>query len=309
MRLLGWLKTHKALTFLIIVAVWFVFQVLRIFLGVGLTGRLSRSSTFDSASDLTSGTVPFGAPLPATSEIQYNFTPETAPQGDVKNRLVIKESNLSLLVEDVSEANRKMLEHVNKIGGYMVTSGIYNPDDTPTSTLVIRVPANELDKTLEYFHSLSVKVVSENLTGRDVTDQYVDIDARLATLENTKKKFEEILAKATLTTDITNLTREILNIQSQIDALKGQQDFLIKNAQMAKLTIYLSTDEITLPYAPGENFRPKVIFKLAVRSLVENLRDIATFLIWVGVYSVIWLPVLGVIYFVRRRVRTKNTSK
>ena len=55
--------------------------------------------------------------------------------------------------------------------------------------------------------------------------------------------------------------------QSQIDSYKGQQDALKKNAQLAKLTIYLSTDEIALPYAPSETFRPQIIFKLAVRGI------------------------------------------
>ena len=107
-------------------------------------------------------------------------------------------------------------------------------------------------------------------------------------------------------TDITNLTREIISMQNQIDSLKGQQDALTKKAQMAKLTIYLSTDEIALPYAPSETFRPNVIFKLAVRSLVGFLRGLAKMTIWLGVYSVVWIPAIVVYTFVRKWFKKRN---
>jgi len=169
--------------------------------------------------------------------------------------------------------------------------------------VVVRVPAKSLKATLDYFRSLSIKVSSENLFGTDVTDQYVDIQARLDTLNKTKAKFEEILVKADKVTDILEVQRQIIYIQDQIDSLKGQQQYLEKTAELAKITLYLSTDEFSLPYAPSAPFRPAVIFKYAVRSLVGTLRGIVQALIWIGVYSVIMVPVLLVVYFVRRKIK------
>ena len=147
-------------------------------------------------------------------------------------------------------------------------------------------------------------MVSENLTGEDVTDQFVDIDARLATLYRTKAKFEEILDKAVKVEDLLNVQRELINLQTQIDSLKGQQLYLEKSAAMAKITIYLSTDELALPYAPSEAWRPTVILKLAVRSLVGNLRNFGSALIWIGVYSVVWVPILIVLFIIRKRMHS-----
>ena len=230
------------------------------------------------------------------------------PQPDVQNRLVIQESNISLLVKDVVDVRNKILDYANANGGYMVNASTSNPQDAPTATVVIRVPSDRLQDALNYFHSLSIKVVSENLVGRDVTDQYVDIDTRIAQLERTRARLETILDQATQITDITNLTQQILSYQNQIDSLKGQQDALEKNAQLAKLTIYLSTDEMALPYAPSETFRPGVIFKLAVRSLVGTLRGLATLGIWVGVYGVIWVPALILYIFIRKWLRKRKSS-
>ena len=148
---------------------------------------------------------------------------------------------------------------------------------------------------------MEVKVGSKNLNGTDVTDQYVDNEARLATLEKTKTKFEEILASAIRVQDILEVQRELINLQSQIDAVIGQQKYYEQSAAMARLTVYLSTDEFALPYSPSESWRPEVIFKQAIRSLITHVRKLGTALIWLAVYSPVWLIGLLLIRFLRKK--------
>ncbi|MFN4213127.1 MAG: DUF4349 domain-containing protein, partial [Microgenomates group bacterium] len=173
---------------------------------------------------------------------------EPPPTADLKNRLVIKESYLSLVVNNVVEAQKQIIKKAESLGGYMVSSDLNNPQEAAYATVIIRLPSKKLDQILQYCRHLSVKVISENLQGQDVTDQYVDIEARLSTLYKTKVKFEEIMEKAFKIEDILNIQREIINLQSQIDSLKGQKQYLEQSAKLAKLTIYLSTDELALPY-------------------------------------------------------------
>lgn len=293
MRLIDWVKHNKLAAFLlIIVALYIARSLLSTFLGVSLL-------QFESAGS--------AGGLSALSLPSYPAQ-DYAPQPDVKDRLVIQESSLSLLVRDVVDARNEILKYTQDSGGYMVSVNTSSPQDAPTASVIVRIPSEKLDEALAFFRSLAIKVVSENLVGRDVTDQYVDIDTRISQIERSKARLKEILESATQISDITNLTQQILSYQNQIDSLKGQQDALEKNAQLAKLTIYLSTDEIALPYAPSETFRPQVIFKLAVRSLVGFLRKIATAAIWIGVFSVVWVPALGV-YIGFRRWRAKRKSK
>lgn len=225
------------------------------------------------------------------------------PSPEIKDRLVIQESWVSLLTKNVKETVDKILDYAKSSGGYMVNSSTNNADESPSATVVIRVPESKLRPTLDFLRGIAIKVVSENLTGEDVTDQYVDIEARLSTLNKTKLKFEEILDKAVKVEDILTVQREIINLQSQIDSLKGQQQYLEKSAQMAKITIYLSTDEIALPYAPTETWRPNIIFKLAIRSLIGNLRSLGSALIWMLVYAVIWVPLLLLVFFIRKKIK------
>jgi len=310
MSVITWVKKNKLTFVLLLIVFYFVF---RNFFGANLLRMQSKTSVSQYGDVVSPGIGgSFGAPAPEVSRIGlpdiYPPQPDYAPQPGITDRLVIQESSVSLLVENVVDTRNKILEFTNSSGGYMVNVSTSNPQDAPTASVVIRIPAGKLQEALDYFHSLSIKVVSENLVGRDVTDQYIDIEKRIETYENTKARFESILDQATEIDDITRLTREIINMQTQIDSLRGQQESLEQNAALAKLTIYLSTDEIALPYAPSETFRPNVIFKLAVRSVVRTLRGIATYAIWVGVYSVIWIPVIGIYLLIKKLLRSRRTK-
>ena len=89
--------------------------------------------------------------------------------------------------------------------------------------------------------------------------------------------------------------------QSQIDNLKGQQKYFEQSAKLSKITIYLSTDELALPYAPTNEWRPAVIFKEAVRSLLGTIRSIGSLIIWAGVYIPILIPVLLIIRYIKKK--------
>jgi len=231
---------------------------------------------------------------------------ESAPNANIKDRLVIKNSYLSLQVSKVSDVQKQVIGKAEELGGYMVNSSIDNPSDVASATVTVRIPSKQLDSALQYYRSLSIKVVSENLQGYDVTDQYTDFAAQLKIYEKTKVIFEQMLDKAINVQDILQIQREIINIQASIDSIKGQQDYLEKNSEMAKITLYLSTDELALPYAPTETWRPKVIFKQAVRSLIGTLRSIGSLTIWIVVYSVILVPIFFIILFIRRRTQAKK---
>jgi hypothetical protein len=305
MPIINWIKSHKATTFLFFI----ILLLLAKQNGNGMIPYASRSYSgiaSDTVSAPSALNMSAKMALPTTGG-GINSYSEAAPQS-VSNRMTIQESNMSLQVKNVTETRDNIINFAQTNGGYMVNSGTSNPQDNPTATLTIRIAADKIKAALNYFRTLSVKVVSENLSGYDVTDQYVDIDKHIAILEATKLKFQSILDQAKEISDITNLNQQIIEIQNQIDSYKGQQVYLKQNADLAKMTIYLATDEIALPYAPSETWRPEVIFKEAVRSMVADLRHFASSIIWIGVYAVIWIPIAVVAYLVYRFVLKRKTN-
>ena len=290
MKALEWIKKNKLVVFLILVVLFLLYQK-----SPGY--RLSSSNYGGVASFQASPKIGLSLPVP-----QAEFVPSAAT-----DRIVIEESSMSLVVSDVRGTSDKIVDHAKQVGGFMVSTSLAKPQEAPFATVVVRVPVERFKESLDYYRSLSVKVSSENILGTDVTDEYTDIDARLSTLEKTKAKFEEILAKAVNVQEILQVQREIISLQDQIDALKGRKLYLEKTSKLAKITVYLSTDELALPYAPTTAFRPALIYKLAVRSLIGTLRSTASLLIWVGVYAVIWVPLAGVAFLIYRLRKRRTT--
>lgn len=295
-KIISWIKANKLSSVLLLLVGYLIFKNL---IPTFLLNRLVSTPGVGGGY----GGYDEGAALKMTSDVSSLYRSSYAPAPEVKDRLVVTESSMSLVVKKVSEIQKAIQIKAEELGGYLVNIYTSNPEEAvaASGSITIRVPQTKLDEALDYFRSLSVKVVSENINGQDVTDQYVDIDARLVNLNRTKVKFEEILVKATKVEDILQVQRELVNLQDQIDSLKGQQNYLEKSAQISKVTIYLSTDELALPYAPTETWRPAVIFKKAVRSMISSLRKIGGLIIWLAVYSIIWLPALLVYKLVQRR--------
>ncbi len=302
MPVIDWVKKNKLSTLLLLVLVVLVYKVLNgnppiLPLMLNSSIPVQDVSPMMGYSKSSAGiTVPSMMPTFG----------EAAPTPGVTNRMVVSNSQISLLVKDVVASLTTIKTKTTSLGGYMVDSSLTRPEEAASGQITLRIPSEKLDEALSFLRSLSVKVVSENLVGEDVTDQFVDNDARLAILVANKARFEEIMNKAVTVQDILQVQQEIFNIQSQIDAIKGQQNYLTKTSQMAKLTAYLSTDELALPYAPAQPWRPEVVFKLAVRSLLGSLQGLGSKIIWLAVYSVIWLPLLiiaFVVYSYSRRLK------
>jgi hypothetical protein len=307
MRLFAWLKQHTGIALVLVLLLgYFLFGgLLRSLFGVN-----TQSLTLPPSAPSRGMTDSFGAlgspSIALSPTAQFEKSLPSAPSG--VDRMVVSESNLSLLVKDVRAVGDEIVSYAQQIGGFMVATSYNRPSESPFATITIRVPSDKFDEVLRTLRAKGIKVTNENLIGTDITEQYVDLDARIATLEKTKAKFETILENATTVNDTLTVNREIITLQTQIDNLTGQKLALEKQANLSKVTVYLSTDELALPYTPDTTLRPEVVFKLAVRSLNNTLRLIAEAAIWAGVYAVIWLPLL-IVYFIVKRLRKPKVKQ
>lgn len=295
-----WIKKNKLTSLVLVILALFILKDFIVSTSSIKTASLGMPA-FDSSASFGGGAI--------SKSVSSSIMPlrEAAPTTQT-NRIVVEETSMSLVVLKVKEMADKIAELAKTNGGYMVSTNISQPEEAPFATVVVRIPAEKVKTTIEEYRKLSIKVTSENVIGTDVTDQYIDLEARLKTLETTKSKFQDIMVRATQIQDILTVQQNLINIQDQIDALKGRQKYLEQTAALSKVTIYLSSDELALPYAPSEAFRPAVIFKLAVRALNGTLRGLAEKLIWFVVFGVIWIPLLIIVVFVRRWINKKKTS-
>lgn len=218
------------------------------------------------------------------------------------NRRVVTNSDISVLVKDVRDAVDDTSSKAEELGGYVVSKNVRTPIEGGSGYVSLRIPLEKRIEMMAFLQQLGIRVLNENVNASDITDQYEDLNAQLATLEKTQAKFEEIYERAETIEDILSVQNQLMYIQNQIDSVTGRMKAMEIRSETTLITVQFTTDELALGFAPGDPWRPNVTFKLAVRSLSEAFRNIGNAVIWLAVYSVFWAPVLiGVLVYRSRK--------
>ena len=239
-----------------------------------------------------------------TNQINLSSTKESATLDyapALTERKVSLSTSLNMLVKDVPKTIQTIQSEAEKNGGFMINSSTNNLESVVTGQIQVRVPQDKLSSVLDSYKKLSLKVSSEFINGQDLTDQYQDLDARLKVLIDTKTKFESIMASATKVTDLLEVQRELINLQSQIDQIKGQKQYLDKTTSFSLISVQLSTDELSLPISPDSAWRPMVVVKQSIRSLLLVIRFIFDTLIRIIIFAPVWLPLWFVFKYLRKK--------
>ncbi|MFA6981717.1 MAG: DUF4349 domain-containing protein [Patescibacteria group bacterium] len=308
-KIIDWIKRNKLTCALILVVVYLVVRRTPI-ANVGLGGFGGISSDAMYSDEYAYSTMEMAVPSAKSysgSGGNYLYR-QAAPQLAIQDRMIVTNTNLSIVVKDVVNSIELIKNKTKELNGYMVNSWVNSPEEGGTGYISLRIPSDKLDAAMKAFRGFAVKIVDESIDGTDITDQYTDYEEQLRILEGTKVTFEGIIGRATEVEDILNVQDRILNVQSQIDSIKGQLKYMEATASSSLISVNLSTDELSLPYAPS-TWRPQVVFKYATRALVQDLRKIANTSIWVGVYAVIWLPVLAIVYVVRKMILKRRANR
>lgn len=297
----AWIKANKLTAVLIVIVAYFVFQSLDFNLYRSANRFASSTAEYAVGNSLIAEDMAMeisakGMPIPPVNG-------GVAPRPDVEERKVITNASMSLKVKSVRDTMEIIKASVSEFDGYVVNSDLNSPELGESGNISVRIPSDKLENAMERFGALAEKVVSENVSGSDITDSYLDIEERLTRLESTKARFEEILDSAVEVQDILRVQREIFNLQDQIDSYKGRLQYMDAASATTLINIYLSTDELGLPYTPAQAWRPEAVFKQATRSLLMNLIDVGNGVIWVVVYIPAIIGLLVAFVLLKRAIR------
>jgi hypothetical protein len=242
-----------------------------------------------------SRTAPASAPGAASS------APSSQPTG--ADRLIVRTATLTVLVNDVPDAAAKTGELATALGGFVVSSNQREEGANPTAMVTIRVPAARLDEALARIKTLAVKVRNEQVTGQDVTEEFVDTDARLRNLRATETRYLELLQQAQSVTDVLGVEKELTNVRGQIEQLQARLQFLQRSVELATITIDVRAASGIALLLPDWNILPAVTNAWA--ALLNVLYGILVLVIWVAVFTPLWLPTLLLVRRWRRRSRSR----
>jgi len=307
-----WAKTHKMFTFnIVVVVIIFLYlfsgSIRRRSYQVASTKDYSTGGMYDASHELAppsySGTQGGGR---YSADVSYD---NMSNEVNVSNRKVVTDTNFSLHVKNVDDTVENIRNKTTEMDGFMVNTDIRRDEAASSSNLQVRIPSDKLVEFSKYLKTLAVKVVYENISGNDITDQYVDYEEKLRSLESVKARFEEIMNEAETVDEIMNVQNRILNIQNQIDSVKGQIKYMDRSTATSLVSISISTDELSLPYTPVKSWRPDVIMKEAIRAMITVLRVVGTVGIWFIAFIPLIILLIALKIAIKYLFRKRNTVK
>lgn len=218
-------------------------------------------------------------------------------------RLVVVTGDLELIVPDVETSLEEIAALAKESGGYVLKSSADNADKWQSAEITIRVPADQFDDLLGRVKALGSQVLRENLQGRDVTEEYVDLEGRLKGLQSTLAQLDQLMEKAQTVEEALKVSVERGKIQEQIEQTLGRMQYLENQAALATLTVSLATTP-TPPERTPLAWQPSATVENASRFLVALGYFLGDLLIWtVIVILPIALAVWAVVWLVRRARR------
>jgi len=194
--------------------------------------------TSDSAEPADEGSSEFAAQ-------SAPYLDAAAATGDTARR-VIKESRLDVEVEDFEAACRRVAFLVESAGGYVQQSSVWVEDYADDRTrrhgsFVLRVPADSFAGLREQLADLGSLKRAED-SGRDVTAEFYDTQARLRNLERQEARLLELLGQAKTLDEILRVENELARVRGEIEMLQGRLNYLSRLTEMA--TIHLQVSEV-----------------------------------------------------------------
>ncbi|MFC2068057.1 DUF4349 domain-containing protein [Chloroflexota bacterium] len=253
------------------------------------------------------------APSGQSSSEGKDFAPAPVPMvppqpGDdnassVVERMIVRSGNMSMVVTDVASTRDEITSLAVKLGGYVVSSRIYGGDDL-RGQISIRVPDYEFDRALAELRDLAIRVGSESTDSRDVTEEYIDLQARLKNAEATENQYLTLLKKAEDVEDILKIYERLSQVQREIEQLKGQIQYLERTSAMSYIEVNLRSEASDKPLVRA-GWSIVETFKSAIRGLATVGQVIGTFAIWLLIFIPVWGTILGIIIWrIRRKKRT-----
>ena len=198
------------------------------------------------------------------------------PAGKLAERKVLRNGSLSLLVKKAEEASKAIQDIADRLSGFVQSAQVYEVSSgVQSGSVTIRVPSDYFDEAIGEIKKLAVKVERESATAQDVTEQFVDLEARLKNLRAEETQYLEIMKRASTVQDTLTVSQRLYDVRGRIEQI-----------DMSVITVSL-TEEADVEVF-GIQWRPLYAVKRAFRNMISGLATSVDFIVSI----IFFLPVI-----------------
>lgn len=178
------------------------------------------------------------ADLEIASQIQ---APEVITKGNdqdiLQEQKLIKESYLRFETQEIEKTYKVVAKFILQNNGYIQDDEASKSYNQLTRRLIIRIPTDNFQKTIDYIDSQVAYFDTKQITSKDVTEEFIDLEARLKAKLALETRYLELLKKANNVKEMIEIEREISAIREEIEAKQGRLKYLQNKVSLSTLTV------------------------------------------------------------------------
>jgi hypothetical protein len=230
---------------------------------------------------------------------------QPGPEKPADTRKIVHTGTLRLTVESYESARQEIEALVTAAGGFVASANVQHGDRRVNAAeLTLRIPAGRFPELVHRISQLG-RIVEEATRAEDVTEAWVDVEARLKNARQMEGRLLEIVAKGPdRVADLLEVERELGRVRGEIEGYEGRMRVMKDQVELGTLTLGLYTDEKYVPPTVGAR---------ATSTLERSWNVMVSFgegILFVFLALVPWLPPIALVVWlaVRWRRRGRITS-
>lgn len=273
-------------------------------------GNKSEKSSLDTDSKLSGTLSETNSPSTSEKIIQVNDNKQISSElmtPVFKDRMIIRTGAMSLETENFTETEKTITELASRFSGYITNSGSsVNTSGKRQGTVEARIPSQNFDNFISEAEN-SGKVISLNINGNDITEEYIDTDARCKTQKALEERLIKLLEEKTAKlTDVVEVEEKLADVRAQIESMEGRMRFLKSQSDYSTLTVSIFEPSL-LQTSTGGGFFYEIedAFGKGLNGFTEVLSGLITFIVAFSPLLIIGIFIYIMVkkYFRNRKIK------
>jgi hypothetical protein len=178
---------------------------------------------------------------------QQQVSLDSAGAAQAFMRKVIQNAEMTIETDKPSEGQQRIGVIAEKHGGFVVISESKHNEAASQNVastvvnVVVRVPAQKFQAALDEIRAVGGRILHEKSSGQDVTEEYIDLEARIRTKKALEAQFLEIMKQARKISDAMEVQTQLAEVRTEIERLEGRRRFLENQSALSTINITLHT--------------------------------------------------------------------
>jgi hypothetical protein len=172
---------------------------------------------------------------------------ESPAAAQAVERKVIQNAEMTIETDKPAEGQRKIAAIADKHNGFVVISeskqneAVSQNVASTVVNVVVRVPARQFETAIAEIQGVGGRILHEKKSGQDVTEEYIDLEARIRTKKALEAQFMAIMKQARNISDALEVQSQLADVRTEIERIEGRRRFLENQSALSTISITLHT--------------------------------------------------------------------